>query len=117
MKTGRMRARNDVGQKQGKTHNSEERAHGGGGQVAAELGADNTAVSVGAGDPAPDNAVLGAVNLTEGLVNVCHTLSEVEAGVMGGLDLLQPQQGGVSPLGALSTLETEEAGANVKPFW
>lgn len=71
---------------------------------------------MGAGDPTPDDTVPGAINLAEGAVDVCDALAKVEAGVVGGLDLLEPQEGGVGPLCALAALETEETTTDVKPF-
>ena len=71
---------------------------------------------MGAGDATPDDTVPGAVDFAESAVDVSHTLSKVETGVLSGLDLLQLQQRCVGPLRALATLESKEAGTNVKPF-
>jgi hypothetical protein len=72
-----------------------------------EFGANDTAVSVWAGDAAPDAAdlTLGGV-LAE--VDVRHTLAQVEQGVLSVVDTLELDQRCVVVLVDLGALETEE---------
>lgn len=56
--------------------------HGSGGQVGLELGADDAGVAMGAGDLAPDAAVVRAAALGLGLVHVRHALPRVPRHVL-----------------------------------
>lgn len=60
-----------------------------------ELGADDTGVSVRAGNLAPDDAELGAANLLLGLVDVGDLLAEVEVGSVGVVNTLNLDQTGL----------------------
>lgn len=60
-----------------------------------ELGANDTGVSVGAGDLAPDDAELGSANLLLGLVDVGDLLAKVEVGSVGVVNTLDLDQTGL----------------------
>lgn len=79
-----------------------------------ELGTDNTRVSVRAGDAAPENADLGATDLLGGLVDVSDTLAEVELGLVGLLNTLDLDEGGVALGDALRALVTHNPSLDVK---
>lgn len=79
-----------------------------------ELGADDTRVAVSAGDATPENADLGATNLLGGLVDVCDALAEVELGILGLLDTLDLDEGGVALGDALRALVAHDPTLDVK---
>ena len=58
----------------GVEHHTDACAKGLGGDVRTELGADDARVAVRAGDAAPDDADLGALAVSGGLVDVCDAL-------------------------------------------
>jgi hypothetical protein len=63
-----------------------------GGEGRGELGADDTRVSVRAGDLAPDDADLGALDRPLCAVDVGNTLAKVEVGGVGVVDTLDLDQ-------------------------
>ena len=80
-----------------------------------ELCTDDTAVAVGASDLAPDDSALVALLVSLlGLVDVGHTLAEVEGGVLLSLDTLDSEEGGAHVLVSLASLVAEEDSASVK---
>lgn len=84
------------------------------GDVVGELGTNDTRVTVRAGDAAPDDADLGATNLLGGLVDVSDTLAEVELGLLGLLDTLDLDEGGVALGNALRALVAHDPSLDVK---
>jgi hypothetical protein len=64
-------------------------------QVGLELGADDAGVAVRAADLAPDAAVVRAVALGLGLVDVRHALPGVPSDVLLGVHALDLNQRGV----------------------
>ena len=89
--------------------------HGLGGQVGGELGADDAGVAVGAGDLAPDAAVVGAVALGLGLVDVGHPLAAVPGHVLPGVHPLDLHQRRCLVLVRLGPLVSEDGAADVEP--
>lgn len=79
-----------------------------------ELGTNNTRVAVSSRDAAPQDADLGATNLLGCLVDVGDTLAEVELGVLGLLDTLDLDEGGVALGDALRALVAHNPSLNVK---
>ena len=99
----------------GVKHHTDHLGDSAGGKVVGELGTDDTAVAVGAGDLAPDDsALLAALVSLLGLVDVSDTLADVESGVLLGLDTLDSEEGGAHVLVSLASLVAEEDGASVK---
>ena len=99
----------------GVKHHTDHLGDSAGGKVVGELGTDDTAVAVGAGDLAPDDsALLAALVSLLGLVDVSDTLADVESGVLLGLDTLDSEEGGAHVLVSLASLVAEEDSASVK---
>lgn len=115
--------RNDVHNKAlldvtGVEHDADSAAKSLAGEVLGELGADTAAVAVVANDAAPDGAVLAAIDLALGLVDVGNALAHVEGGILELLDALHPQDGGVVLLGGVAAaLEAHELGLGVQPTY
>ena len=81
----------------------------------SELCTDNTTVTVGAGDLAPNDPALVALFVSLlGLVDVGHTLAEIEGSILLGLDALNSEEGGAHVLVSLASLVAKEDGAGVK---
>ena len=62
----------------------------------------------------PDNAVVAALSLHLGLVDVCKTLSEVEFSLCLGFDSVNLDESGVVLLCGLASLEAKEVTGNVE---
>lgn len=94
-------------------HDADSATQGLGGQVASELGADDTTTAVRAGDAAPDDAQVGLLTTAGvalgvlGLVHVCDALAQVELRVLGISKALDLNQAGVVVLVHLGTAQQE----------
>jgi len=110
-RVGRFADRLDA---RGVEHDANARGKGLGRDVVSELGTDNTRVAVRAGDAAPDDADLGATDLLGGLVDVGDTLAEVELGLVGLLNTLNLDEGGVALGDALRALVAHDPSLDVK---
>jgi hypothetical protein len=75
-------------------------------QVLPEFSTDNTDAAVGTVSLTPDNAVVAALSLNLGLVDVCKTLSEVELSLCLGLNTVNLNESGVVFLSSLTPLES-----------
>lgn len=80
----------------GVEHDANTSSKGLGWDVVCEFGAYDARVAVWTRDAAPDNADLAATNLLVSLVYVCHTLAQVELGILGSLDTLNLDQRSVA---------------------
>ena len=92
----------------GVQHDSDAGAHGPGGEVLDESGADEAALSVGGGDLAPDGLVVDASLGVALLVNESDALAVVPGAGLAVLAVLDLDESGVLFLGALASLETSE---------
>ena len=96
-------------------HDADSAAQGLGGQVASELGADDTTTAVRAGDAAPDDAQVGLLTTAGvalgvlGLVHVCDALAQVELGVLGISEALDLDEAGVVVLVHLGSVQENNA--------
>lgn len=96
-------------------HNADLGTDGTGREVGRELGADDTVVSVGAADLAPDAAVLGAVTvLLLALVHESDLLAEVKVNVFSAVDTFDLDEGSVHALRLTVALESEVDAVHVQ---
>ncbi len=94
-------------------HDSERRAERLGRQVVSESGSDGARVTVSSDDLAPDDSDLGASNLLVGSVDVSHSLSEVELGLLGVGDTLNLDERHVGVNNTLASLVRQVLSLNV----
>jgi len=99
----------------GVEHDAAAAAHRLGGQVARELGANGALGAVSPGDAAPDGPELGPLDLLGGLVDVAHTLPQVEVDVLLVLEPLDRDQRGVLILIAHAAHEPQDRPLDIKP--
>merc|ERR1711953_501328 len=80
----------------GVQHDAQGCTHGAGGQILAELGSDNTTVSVRLSHATPDAPVLGTVLLLASAVDEGHALAHVELGLFAGQNTIDFDEGSVA---------------------
>ena len=97
-------------------HDAEGTRDGLGGKVVTEHGSDDTAVTVDAGDGAPDSTALAAGLLASllCLVDIGDTLAEIVAGVLLAVDTLDTDESLSLILVTHATLVTKENSTGVK---
>lgn len=84
-----------------------------GGEGRGELGADDTRVSVRAGDLAPDDADLGTADLLLAPVDESNLLSKVEVGGVGVINTLDLDQAGARAGGVTRALVAQVTSLDV----
>jgi len=112
---GGERGKERIGKKK-KAYHAKHGSHGGRGKVGPELGSNASAVSVDPSNLSPDDTITGPVDSAQSTVDVGNTFAEVELGLLLGFDIFELEKAGVVPLHALTTLESDEAGTDVKPL-
>ena len=98
----------------GVEHDSNGLAEGSGREVSGELGADDTALSVGGGDLTPDGLVVDASLGVLGSVDESNALAVVPGAGLAVLASLDGHQSGVLSLLSLASLESSENSLGVE---
>jgi hypothetical protein len=83
--------------------------HGGRRQVLVELGTDESTVTVAAVNLAPDGLMAGILGEALGSVDKGDALSMIESSRLAVSAALHSEDGGLFPLGTLSTSEVHES--------